>query len=169
MPGFIINGTGGPGPNHMVETRRKHRWVLETLEPLGSPVLLLLKEANRPHVTIEEAEMHHNQEKAWFAGKHSWESIKLVFYDGELPEDCSNEIWGWLNGVIDIPGVTVAKPRDYKKECLLKMLDGAGGASESWKMFGCWCQDINWMNLDYTSTDIQLIEVTMRYDRALRL
>jgi hypothetical protein len=173
MPGFIIGGTGGPGPNHMVETRRAHRWVFETLGKAAagsfrSPILLLLKEAARPHPTIEEPEMHHNQEKAYFAGKHSWESTKMVWYDGEQPDDVSRELWEWLNGVIDIRQVTVQLPQNYKKEGTLQMLRGDGSPSESWRMYGCWPQDINWNTLDYANTEIQLVEVTMRYDRAVK-
>lgn len=172
MPGFVINGTGGPGPNHMVETRRKHRWVFETLGTgagtLGSPMLLLLREATRPHPTVEEPVMHHNQEQAYFAGKHSWESSKLVWYDGEQSPDVSGEIWNWLNGVINISAVTVGVPGSYKKEATLQMLRGDGSPSETWRLFGCWPQEINWNTLDYTDTEIQTIEVTLRFDRAVR-
>jgi hypothetical protein len=35
-------------------------------------------------------------------------------------------------------------------------------------MFGCWPQDLNWGDLDYENTEIQLIEAVMRFDRAYR-
>lgn len=174
MPGFIIGGTGGPGPNNNVETRRKHRWSWQTLGKASngefqSPVLLLLKEATRPNFSFEEPEMHHNQEQAYFAGKQSWEPIKLVWYDGEQSPDVSAEIWDWLNGVSDIAAVAVQPPNAYKKEGRLEMLDGLGSPTETWQMFGCWPQNPNWNTLDYADTEIQQIEVNMRYDRALRL
>ena len=174
MPGFVIGGTGGPGPNHNVETRRKHRWTWETLGKAAagefqSPVLLILKEAARPNHTFEEPEMHHNQEKAYFAGKHSWEPIKFVWYDGEQSPDVSAELWDWVNGVCDISAVTVEPPNAYKKEGRLQMVDGAGEPSETWQMFGCWPQNTNWNTLDYADTEIQTIEVNMRFDRAIRL
>lgn len=173
MPGFIIGGTGGPGPANGVETRRKHRWVFQTLGKAAagdfqSPVLLVLKEASRPHPTIEEPEMHHNQEKAYFAGKHSWEACKMVWYDTEQSPDTSREMWEWLNGVIDITNVTVQVPSAYKKDGTLQMLKGDGSASETWQMMGCWPQDINWNGLDYADTEIQTIEIAMRFDRAVR-
>lgn len=168
MPGFVINGGGGPGPNNNVETRRKHRWVFATLEPLDNQVLLILKEAARPHFTLEEPEMHHNQEKAYFAGKQSWEACKLMFYDGEQSPDVSRAMWNWVNVTAQIPQANVAKPNVYKKDASLQMLGSAGETSETWRMFGCWPQDTNWNNLDYSDTEIQLIEVTMRFDRAVR-
>ena len=169
MPGFIINGTGGPGPNHMVETRRKHRWSFETLAGRSREVMLILKEATRPNLTIEEPVMHHNQEQAYFAGKHSWESCKLMFYDGENSPDVSRDMWNWVNTVVNIVRVTVAVPNQYKKDSRLQMLDGEGTAQETFALYGCWPQNTNWNNLDYENTEIQLIEVTMRFDRAVRL
>lgn len=174
MPGFIIGGVG-TGPNHMVETRRKHRWLFQTMGKASKgefdrEVLLILREATRPHQTTEEPEMHHNQEKAYFAGKHSWEPINLVWYDGEQAPDISKEVWEWLNGVIGIHtgNIPVFKPNQYKKNASLQMLQGDGTASETWQLFGCWPQDINWNGLDYTDTEIMTVDVTMRYDRANR-
>jgi len=171
MPGFYINGTGGAanGPSNTQEVRRAHRWLFETIgNALTSSCLLLLKEASRPHPTIEEPEMHHNQEQVYFAGKHKWDSVKMSWYDGEQPTDVSSEIWGWLNKVIDIPNATAFLPSEYKMDATLQMLQADGKHNEQWNLYGCWPQDVNWNTLDYTSTELQLIEVTMRYDRAVR-
>ena len=170
MPGFNIGGTGGlnGGPANTTETRRKHRWVFESMEPFDSPSLLLLKEATRPHPIFEEPEMHHNQEKAYFAGKYAWEPIKLVWYDAEQAPDISGEIYGWLNIVIDVPAATVDLPSAYKKQANLQMIAGDGTPTETWQLFGCWPQDVNWNTLDYADTEIQQIEVNMRIDRAVR-
>jgi len=178
MPGFIIGGVG-EGPDHKMETRRKHRWIFQTLGrgtggggtgQFPSEILLILKEASRPHPTIEEPEMHHNQEQAYFAGKHHWDPISLVWYDGEQPNDVSQEIWYWLNGVIGIHtgNIPVYIPSAYKQEGSLIMRQGDGSESERWQLFGCWPQDIDWGGLDYTDTEIQTIECTMRFDRANR-
>jgi hypothetical protein len=173
MPGFTIGGQGG-GPNNVVETRRKHRWIFQTLADGafqgGREALLILQSASRPHVTFEEPEMHHNQEKAYFAGKHAWEPITLVWYDGEQSPDVSSEVYTWIDsGVLSSFGsANVNPPNQYKKDSTLQMLDGAGAPTETWNILGCWPQDVNWGDLDYTNTEIQTIEVTMRYDRAIR-
>lgn len=168
MPGFIINGSGGPGPANTMETRRKHRWTFETLANLENNVVLVLKEATRPNLTVEEPVMHHNQEQAYFAGKHSWESCKLNFYDGQNNPDVSKAMWDWVNIAVIINAANVSAPSEYKKDSKLQMLDGMGDPSETFAMYGCWPQNTNWNNLDYENTEIQLIEVTMRFDRAVR-
>lgn len=175
MPGFVIGGTGGepnfgPGPNSLIEVRRTHRWVFETLGHLTDrKVMLVLKSAQRPSFTFEEPEMHHNQEKIYFAGKQSWESISMSFYDVEQSPDVSAAIYDWLQTVSDLAQVCVASPADYKdKEAILAMTTGCGDVTEEWTIYNGWPQMVNWNALDYTSTDLQLIEVKYRFDRALR-
>lgn len=172
MPGFVINGQGaGPfgGVPNNVETKRRHRWVWETIadSELDQNVVLLLQRSSRPHFTLEEPVLHHNQEQAYFAGKQSWETITFTWYDGEQDPNVSEAIWDWLNTVVNIPEVTVSPPAEYKKTGNLRMLDGAGESIEHWRMFGVWPKEVNWQDLDYTDTEIQTIEAIMRYDRAV--
>ena len=173
MPGFNIGGQGD-GPANTTETRRKHRWTLQTMGKGSSgdfapDRLLLLKEASRPHFIFEEPVMHHNQEEVYFAGKQKWDPIKLVWYDAENP-DISADMWDWLNKgiLVSIGSANVHTPSQYKKRASLQMLRADGMPSETWQMDGCWCKDLQWNNLDYGDTEIATIEVEMRYDRANR-
>jgi hypothetical protein len=170
MPGFNIGGAGGAGdvPPANIETRRKHRWVFRTLEPLEPEVLLVLKTAQRPKFVYTEAEMHHDQEVAWFAGKQAWEPIELTWYDAEQKPEVSGALWDWVNGVTNMADITVSIPQEYKKQAMLAMTKGDGSDSEQWTLYNCWPRETNWEELDYTSSDIQTLSVTMRYDRAKR-
>ena len=169
MPGFnVVNAGGGGGPSNTIEVRRAHRWVFETLGPVAPNVLLLLQSAQRPSFSFDEPEMHHNQEKVYFAGKQSWEPISLVWYDGEQSPDVSEAVYNWLNTVVDIPSANVAPVNTYKAEASLQVQDGQGASNERWEMYGVWPQAVNYQELNYTSTDLMTVEATMRYDRARR-
>ena len=169
MPGFSINGTGGV-PNGTMEVRRTYRWIFETLGGAATPqnILILLKTAARPSHSFEEPEMHHQQEKVFLAGKHTWEAITMTWYDAEQPNDASKAIWDWLNTVLAVSEANVNIPSIYKQQGELRMLDGLGAPTETWKLYNGWPQSVNWNGLDYSSTDLQLIEVKYRYDRAVR-
>lgn len=182
MPGFTISGleVGGVGANppSLSEVRRTHRWVFETLGYLTDrKVMLVLKSASRPSFQFDEPSMHHNQEEVFFAGKHKWEPLSLTFYDVEQAPDVSAAIYQWLGSVITIDRVCVRAPgasggigSGYKdKLASLKMVDGCGKATEEWKIYNGWPQSVNWNSLDYTSSDLQLIEVKYRFDRAVRV
>lgn len=172
MPGFVIGGQGSAdldeGIANTIETKRRHRWIFETIdgEPISAPMLLLLKSAQRPHYTAEVAELHHNQEVAKFAGKQTWEPITLTWYDGEQDPNVSVRAWNWLNTVVNISQVTVETPATYKRTATMSMLDGQGEPAERWQMFGVWPKEVNWSDVDYTNTEIQEFEVIFEYDRA---
>lgn len=176
MPGFNIMPYGGgysaQGPSNTLETRRKHRWVFESIGrgtgSFSQAELLVLQSASRPSFKFEEPEMHHNQEVARFAGKQDWDPVTLTWYDVQQDPDVSRGIYMWIETVVNMQSIKVAHPRLYKRTASLLMIDGTGQTSESWTMLGTWPANCNWQELDYTSTDIQTIEATMRYDRAVR-
>ena len=172
MPGFMVVGDGGGerSPENTAEVRRKHRWSFITMGGIGNPsILLVLREAQRPNFKLEEPDMHHNQEQVYFAGKQSWDPIKLTWYDIEQePNDVSKAMWDWLQKTVQFPKINVQIPSNYKQQATLQMENGAGTETETWKLFGAWPKEMNWQDLNYTSTDLATIECTLRYDRAER-
>lgn len=179
MPGFVINGTGGEtvatGPNANVEVRRTHRWVFQTLGKANRDILLYLKSASRPSFAFEEPSMHHNQEQIYFAGKHTWEPITLTWYDVEQNPDVSQAVYEWLTTIIDIERMCVGRAGNagggdgYKSaNATLAMVDGCGKITEEWTLYNGWPKSTNWGSLDYTSTELQTIEVVYRFDRAVK-
>ena len=173
MPGFLAPSSaqhaGKQAPSAKVETKRKHRWMFsvfwdQDIEPSST----YLQSAQRPHAVVDEAVMHHDEEQAYFAGKYHWEPISLVFYDVQSPIDNSAKIWQWLNKVIQVPNATVSTPAEYKKECVLNMTDGSGVSVEKWQLINCWPIDINWNDLDYTNSEIQTVDVSLKFDRAIQ-
>ena len=169
MPGFKIAGQG-TGPNATAEMRRTHRWEFQTIGGgTLAQVRLLLKTASRPSFALEEAQMHHNQEQVYYAGKQTWEPLALSWYDAEQDPDVSQSMWDWINKCADIKNANVNPPSAYKAdEARLQMLDGVGTATETWTMYNGWPQQSNWGGLDYSSNEIQLIEIKFRFDRAIR-
>lgn len=176
MPGFNVGSLGGGyneyGPSNTVETRRRHRWVFESIGRgtgmFSETELLLLQSASRPQFSFEEPEMHHNQEVSRFAGKQDWESITLTWYDAEQDPDISRGIYHWIETVVNMVSIHVAHPRFYKRTASLAMLDGTGQHNEVWSLYGTWPTSFNGGELDYTSTEIMTVEAVMRFDRAVR-
>jgi hypothetical protein len=172
MPGFAINNTSGAqSKDHKAEFRRKHRWRFTVLEDgtVSPRDFLYLQKAGRPAYKIEEAPVHHDQEVAYFAGKQEWEPLTLEFYDaidGAGVNDISNVMWEWVRNSTVIESATVEVPALYKNTLQLEMTNGAGAVDETWILFGSWVKESNWNDLDYTSSDVQLVSVTIRFDRA---
>lgn len=169
MPGFSI-GDGEGGPPNTTEARRTHRWVFTALDPenLGADQLLFLKSASRPKFVAEEAVMHHDQEQAYFLGKHTWDPITMTWYDIQQDPDISESLYNWLNAAVTIAGAVAQLPSDYKKEAKLDMISNTGDAEETWAIKGAWPKEVDWGSLDYTSTEIQECSAVLRFDRAIR-
>lgn len=171
MPGFSFcgQGAGSQSVNGLIETRRKHRWQFLVLGggAFAEESLLILQSAQRPKFKFNTADMHHNQEVVKVAGKQEWEPTALKFYDAENP-DVSLEVWKWVTTVVNMPTANVNAPRDYKRPSTLEMVNGQGAATETWHLCNSWPESVNWGELDYGGSEICTIEVSVRYDRAVR-
>ena len=173
MPGFNIGGSSPRQKSYTAEPRRRHRWRVTFLGPTFAPGdLVYLQKASRPQFKYEAPEMHHDQEVSYFAGKQSWEAQTWTFYDMEQPIDVSQRMYQWVATVTETfldraDETAVATPGEYKTNAILEMTDGRGRASETWTLYGTWPMETNWNDLDYTDTELALIEVTVRYDRAV--
>lgn len=182
MPGFNLGTGGDVEPSAKAELRRKHRWLFVAgfMEP-GE--YAFLKTAARPSIKIEEAKMAHDQETAFFAGRHTWDPITLEFYDAMNPKDISSKIYAWLNeggatagspavfnalGVVGTPQVSVNPPDKYKIDVEMQMIDGMGQPKEKWTLYNAWPKEINWGDLSYESSEIATVKVTLIFDRAVR-
>lgn len=167
MPGFTINGQGGPGPSNTSEVRRKYRWVFTVLGNMSQQELLYLNAASRPSFKLEPVQMHYNQEKINLAGKQEWEPIQLTWYDAEQP-DIAKAVYKWLGTVVDLTKANVAPPSAYKKQASLETLSGDGSTSERWYMYGAWPSSVNWGELSHAQNELLQCQATMMYDRAIR-
>jgi hypothetical protein len=172
MPGFNVTGSGGTGPSNTLEVRRKHRWVFATLgRGAGAwtpQELLNLQSASRPSFKFTSADKHHNQEVVYYAGKQEWEPVTLTWYDIEQAPDISSALYQWLTSVVELGASSVAIPSQYKRQGELTMLNGQGGVTEKWTMYGTWPETINWQELDYSANELMTCQASMKYDRAIR-
>jgi hypothetical protein len=176
MPGFNVNPYGGgysaSGPSNTLEVRRKHRWVFESLGRGNAPwrpnELLNLQSAARPSFKFNVADKHHNQEVVYYAGKQEWDPITLTWYDIEQNPDISAGLYVWLNTVVDMISIGVQPPSNYKKDAVLKMINGLGTSTESWNMVGTWPETLNWQELDYSANELMTCEASLKYDRAVK-
>lgn len=189
MPGFNIPIIGGchdenafdtdsasQGPDYLVETARKHRYVLDILDPLGTRdngVLLFLEKCTRPTPEIAEITIHNGQDEIYRPGKNKWGPVEFTFYEklrGQ-PSDMTNHAaeliykW-WSDTMIDLSR-SIHKPVvDYYKRGELQMLDGVGNPVWTYFLYDCWPQKVTPGDLAYSDSDIATISVILRFNKA---
>jgi hypothetical protein len=68
---------------------------------------------------------------------------------------------------------SAATGQDYKFQTNIEILDGGNGAVapvvlETWELYGCFLQTANYNNLNYGTSDVVTIGLTLRYDNAIQ-
>ncbi len=160
-------GLGSLGNSNLI-FRRKFRWTFEVIDPLQYKTAPnWCKIASRPNLTIDEQEIHFLNGWMTIPGKGKWETMTVTYYD--TSEGLDN-LFNWLVSVYEFnapnPQMHIrqaSKPSEYAATCQLDMYDGCGNSMETWTLSRTWPQAVNFGELDYSSSEEQTIELTLRY------
>lgn len=120
--------------------------------------------ASRPSFTLEETEINHLNAKTWIPGKATWETITVSYLDAA--SDDMRSLWNWLATVYDFTdpiNLRQGEKRDWDATGVLNMYDGCGTLLEGWELQHLWPTSVNFGDLDYASSDIAQIELTLRF------
>lgn len=152
---------------------RKFRWLffINGVSDDGTNALPPDKGA-RPSLSFKEIEAQHLNETIYFPGKPDWKPVTLTLFDLKKQ---NNPIFAWLKELYDVCGTNatddkaiwkVPPPGAFKKDGTLKMFDGCGNVMEEWVFKNMWPNNVEWGDLDMSSSDYVTVELTLRYDRA---
>jgi hypothetical protein len=144
------------------EPKVKNRFIMY-IE--GIPAYLI-RAANRPSITFEEIELNHINVKRYVKGKGAWDTLEITLYDPIVPSG-AQAVMEWVR--LHKESVT---GRDgysdfYKKDITFNVLGPVGDKVEEWTLKGAFITDANFNELDYSSSDVVDISLTLRYDYAI--
>jgi len=169
MPGFNMgsNINGNTYPSR-IEPKFKHRW---TFSFDGMNTELLLEKCRRPSVKWNEKSLRYGHETVYFSTDVVWEPLNITIYDTESI-NAALELIKFRHSSSDIQSentlITNHKifTHGYKDIAHVKMLNAKGNPIEEWTLYGAWIQSINFGELSYIASDIQKIDIVVRFDRA---
>jgi phage tail-like protein len=124
---------------------------------------------SRPQISLKEEGIQHVNEIIYFPMKPEFKAIPLTLYEVKT-NGGDHPVMEWLKKVYD-PKQGTWKPaigNDFKKKATLEMFDGCGKVIETWIYENAWPQDINWGELDMGATELVVVDIQLRYDRAYR-
>jgi len=127
----------------------------------------------RPSISFDEMEVPVYNSKIYLVGKHTWENVTV-----NLRDDVNG-------GVTKLVGEQVQKQFDfmeqssassgidYKFITRFEILDGGNGANapsvlETWELYGCFVQNINYGDLNYATAEPATVSMTIRFDNAVQ-
>ena len=171
-----IDDIGIPGVGSgILHPKQKNRWRV-TFSNLGGgvdaqPLSMQAVTITRPSLTFDEVQLDRYNSRAWVAGKHTFDPMTLTLED-DVTSTASRVIQDQLQAqqwLIGAEGQWLAARGEgslYKFVTTLDQLDGNEQVIEEWIMEGCFIVTANYGDLDYSTGDQVIIELTLRYDHA---
>lgn len=164
--GEIQMGIGRLGGSQLV-FKRKFRWTLMIEDICGSKKVpeYFVKVASRPNLTVEETQIDYLNGRTWIPGKGAWETMEITYYDVHTNDNMP--LFDWIATVYDFTDPVclnqASQRKDYAGRGTLKLYDGCGNALEKWILNDMWPTAVNFGELDYSSSDVAEITLTVRY------
>lgn len=120
----------------------------------------------RPSLTHDDVVVDVYNSRINLAGKHSWDPITLTVKD-DVTNEVVKSIGAQLQRQVDHAAQTSTKAGlGYKFEMTIENLDGAEGVLDAWSLGGCYIQNVNYGENNYSSSDPLQITIAIKYDNA---
>lgn len=143
---------------------------------VSTPVTELTKQVvdfQRPNVTFENIDLPIYNSTIKLAGKYAWQDITCNLRD-DAAGNVSKLVGEQLQKQLDFAEMSSASSGiDYKFTTVFEVLDGGNGANapialETWEIYGCFLQGVNYGDMNYGTNEAAQIAMTIRFDNALQ-
>lgn len=125
----------------------------------------------RPTVTFEPIDIPVYNSTIKLAGKHSWGDVTCTIRD-DASGAVTKLVGEQLQKQLDFVEMASASAGiDYKFLTRFEVLDGGNGdvapvVLESWQLYGCYLSEVNYGDMNYGSSEVATIAMTIRFDNA---
>jgi hypothetical protein len=171
---FSIPTAGGN--EGMLMPKLKYRFRVTLLgfgTQLSTELTKQVMDVTRPTVNFEEIEVPVYNSRIYLSGRHNWEPITLNVRD-DASGNVAKLVGQQVQKQFDFMEQSSARSGiDYKFQTNIEILDGGNGADavtvlEKWELYGCFVQNVNYNDLNYTSNEAATIALSIRFDNAIQ-
>jgi hypothetical protein len=126
----------------------------------------------RPSVSFDEMIVDIYNSKLYLAGKHSWEMVTVTLRD-DAAGNVARLVGEQLQKQLDfMEQASAASGIDYKFVTKCEILDGGNGSDvqvlETWELVGCYLNNVNYNDLNYSESAPVTITMQIRFDNAVQ-
>lgn len=175
MPGFLIGGTGATdGPSSTVEAARAHRWevlLLGVPNDATSEIRSYARSISRPCFEADRITLHHRQNELYLPGKIRAGVCALSVYehiDSDTNKTASTIRDWWSSWMMEAKKYSLnmdsGNTTGWKRQLHIAELDGCGDQVWGYLLSGVFPLKVEGSPLDYTSTDLSTIDITLSVD-----
>lgn len=147
------------------EPKRKNRFALEFPTELGIESYLV-QTSGKPSLEINSTEIPYMNTSTFVAGRYVWQTIDISFIDVIGPST-TQKVMEWVRLHAESATGRMGYAIGYKKNLVLKALDGPGADVEKWTLIGCQITSVNFDDYDYSADDVSMVNITIQPDRCL--
>ena len=159
----------------MPKLKYRFRVIFENMG-VSTPRTELTKQVisfSRPQLTFEQMEIPIYNSRLYLAGKHEWSTVTAEFRDdagGQVAKLVGEQLQKQMDFMEQ---ASAASGIDYKFTTRCEILDGGNGTAEpnvleTWELYGCFLQDVNYNDLNYGSNEPVTVSTTLRFDNAVQ-
>ena len=143
---------------------------------VSSPVTEMTKQVvdfTRPNVTFDDINLPIYNSMIKLAGRYNWADVTCNLRD-DAAGNVSRLVGEQLQKQLDFAEMSSASAGiDYKFTTVFEVLDGGNGANtpialETWEMYGCFLQGVNYGDMNYGTNEAAQIALTIRFDNAVQ-
>lgn len=129
-------------------------------------------DCSRPNLSFAKITVPVYNSTIYLAGKHTWNTMSINLRDDAIGT-ISSQVGAQLQKQLNFAEqASAAAGSDYKFRLLLDILDGSNGASvtplETWDLEGCYLEGVNYNTLNYGTSEVVTISLTVQYDNAVQ-
>ena len=144
------------------EPKLANRFIME-IDGIES---YMIKTASRPTFTSEVVELDHINIKRKIKGKSTWDDVTISLYDPIVPSG-AQQVMEWIRSSHESLTGRDGYAAFYKKDITFYLLGPVGDKIEQWTLKGAFILSANFGELDWSSNDPLMIELTLSYDYAI--
>lgn len=122
----------------------------------------------RPKITHEEVVIDSYNSRMYMMGKHTWDPVTVQLRD-DIGNSLTSLVGGQLQAQLNHKNQQgPAAGTDYKFSMIIEILNGNDGTPiEQIQLEGCFLQNVDYSQSDYSSSEPVTISMNIRYDNAV--
>lgn len=164
----LVPGTSGVGIL-MPKLKYRFRVSMQNFGPAGAALSLTrqVEKCGRPQLTQESTAIHSYNNIMYVPQKPVWQTLEITVRD-DVNNSVSTLVGAQLQKQMNHFDQTSALAGiNFKFTTYIEVLDGGNtGVLENWYLEGCYLETVNYDSLDYTSSEMVNITLTLRFDNA---
>ena len=158
-----------------IEPKRSFRWVFTMGKAAGADIQsFFVKTVKKPSFTVSEIEHQYVGHRFYFPGRVTWNPVEVTFVDPGDPDVAATLANIFVLGGYNTPITQEVAEKSLSKGLFaqnignpfIEALDSEGTTIEEWTLWNTWVTNIDFGQLDYSSDEMVIISMSLRYDYA---